>query len=302
MRTCEKCGRTMDEVNFYTYKDGEKMEICKKCITMHVDNFNDETYKWILEKVDVPYIPVEWNVLRDKAYAKNPMKMNGMSVIGKYLSKMKLRQWKDYGWKDSEKLQQDYLEKQQAKEAHELEQDRIMQIKLAAGEITESQYKTMTSTKGQFDQIAMAPPTAMTSSMGNPYQVDNFMSNDDMPDLTAELTDEDKKYLAMKWGNLYQPREWIELEKSYNEMMNSFDIQDADTTNTLLFVCKTNLKMNQALDLGDIDSFQKLSKVYNDLRKSAKFTAAQNKEKKEDFVDCVGEMVAYCEKERRSYS
>jgi hypothetical protein len=33
------------------------------------------------------------------------------------------------------------------------------------------------------------------------------------------------------------------------------------------------------------------------LRKSAKFTAAQNKEGQKDFVDSVGELVAYCEKE-----
>lgn len=104
----------------------------------------------------------------------------------------------------------------------------------------------------------------------------------------------------MKWGTLYQPKEWIELEQSYEEMMNSFDIQDADTINTLLFICKTKLKMNQALDMGDIESFQKLSKVYNDLRKTAKFTAAQNKEEKSEFVDCIGNLVTYCEKERRS--
>jgi hypothetical protein len=34
--------------------------------------------------------------------------MNGMSVIGKYLSKMKLKQWKDYTYKDTEKIKQDY--------------------------------------------------------------------------------------------------------------------------------------------------------------------------------------------------
>ena len=40
----------------------------------------------------------------DKAFAKDPMKMNGMSVFGKYLSKMKLKQWKDYSWADTERL------------------------------------------------------------------------------------------------------------------------------------------------------------------------------------------------------
>ena len=80
-------------------------------------------------------------------------------------------------------------------------------------------------------------------------------------------------------------------------MTESFDIQDADTINTLILICKTNLKMNQSLDIGDVDGFQKLSKVSESLRKSAKFTAAQNKEDKNDFVDSVGELVAMCEKD-----
>ena len=80
-------------------------------------------------------------------------------------------------------------------------------------------------------------------------------------------------------------------------MTESFDIQDADTINTLILICKTNLKMNQALDTGDLDGYQKLSRVSDSLRKSAKFTAAQNKEDKNDFVDSVGELVIMCEKE-----
>lgn len=36
--------------------------------------------------------------------------------------------------------------------------------------------------------------------------------------------------------------------------------------------------------------------MYDSLRKSAKFTAAQNKETKADFVESVGQIVAYCEK------
>ena len=80
-------------------------------------------------------------------------------------------------------------------------------------------------------------------------------------------------------------------------MMNSFDIQDADTRSTLILICKNNLKMNQAIDCGDVEGFQKLSKVSESLRKSAKFTAAQNKEQKNDYVDSVGELVAMCERD-----
>ena len=115
--------------------------------------------------------------------------------------------------------------------------------------------------------------------------------------MAKELTDDDRKALAIKWGRLYKPTEWIELESMYTEMMNSFDIQDADTINTLILLCKTNLKMNQAIDIGDLDGFQKLSKVSESLRKTAKFTAAQNKEQKNDYVDSVGELVAMCERE-----
>jgi hypothetical protein len=70
--------------------------------------------------------------------------------------------------------------------------------------------------------------------------------------------------------------------------MESFDIQDADSKNTLIFICKTYLKMNQAIDCGDVEGYQKLSRVYNDLRKTMKVTAAQNKEEKTEFIDSVG--------------
>ena len=93
---CDKCGRELEEVQFYTYRDGRKTELCKKCLTMHIDNYEPETFLWLLEKMDVPYIEEEWNVIREKAYAKDPSKMNGMSVFGKYLSRMKLKQFKDF--------------------------------------------------------------------------------------------------------------------------------------------------------------------------------------------------------------
>ena len=101
----------------------------------------------------------------------------------------------------------------------------------------------------------------------------------------------------MNWGRLYEPREWVELERIYTEMVNSFDIQDADTINTLILICKVTLKANQALDSGDYDGFGKLSRTLEQMRKSAKFTAAQKKEEKADAVDCVGELVSLCERQ-----
>ena len=293
--TCTKCGKSMDEGQFYTYKDGQKTEMCKKCLTMHIDNFEPDTFLWLLEKMDVPYIPEEWNVLRDRAYAKDPHKMNGMSVFGKYLSKMKLKQWKAYGWADGERLrEQNAVRAEQVREEQAAYEAEIKQ-QYDEGKISEAQYKTLMSTETQHAEEPMYGPAPNMDN--NPYNENNFMSEDELIDPASELTTEDKMYLAMKWGRLYKPNEWVELERKYTEMMNSFDIQDSDTTGTLILICKTYLKMNQAIDCGDVSGYNTLSRVYDTLRKSAKFTAAQNKEAKNDYVDSVGELVAICERE-----
>ena len=297
---CEKCNKWMGESEFFTYKDGSKTEMCKKCLTMHINNFEEDTFIWLLKKMDVPYIPQEWNTLRDRIYEKDPSKLTSQSVFGRYLSKMKLKQWKKYGWEDTEELQRQY-EEQAEKHAEETRQrEAEAKEKFEAGEISEAEYKTMLTAKTKYTDMENMP-NPIGQFGGNPAAVnfsdDIYMQEEDMIDTAADLTQDDKLYLAMKWGRLYKPQEWVEMEKTYNDMTESFDIQDADTVNTLILICKTNLKMNQALDTGDLDGYQKLSRVSDSLRKSAKFTAAQNKENKNDFVDSVGELVVMCEKE-----
>lgn len=299
-KICQKCGKMMDEnAKFYTYKNGEKTELCKSCLTMHIDNFDPQTYLWLLEKMDVPYIPEEWNTLRDRAFAKNP-NLNGMSVFGKYLSKMKLKQWKDYGWKDTERLNSlrtlRTVEQEEEKKAYE----ESLKQQFENGEINESEYKTLVSTTTLNDEYINRPmdtPKTDFEQQDKYFAENSELVGEQVQKAMSQLTEEDKLAMAMKWGSLYTPAEWIDLEKDYQNMMNSFDIQDADTINTLILICKTNLKINQALDANDIEGFQKLSRVSESLRKSAKFTAAQNKEQKNDYVDSVGELVSMCERD-----
>lgn len=279
---CPKCERTLSSDNFYTRKNGEKTQLCKKCLTMHVDAFDEETFLWILEEIDVPYVEPEWNVLRDRAFALNPDKIDNTAIFGKYLSKMRLSQWKKRCWADTEKIKAELAEQREAAEARSKED--------AEAPLTSeysSKYKTLTPTKVQ--NALYEPPAPQTQQ---PY----FFDSAEMPDFTEELTEDDKIQLALKWGRFYKPYEWVILEKNYVEMATAFSVTDPDTINTLKLICKTDLKMNQALDSGDIESYQKLSRVSSDLRKSGKFTAAQNKEKKEDFVDSIGKFVYYCEK------
>ena len=295
---CEKCNKEMEDTQFYTYKDGRKTELCKKCLTMHINAFDETTFLWVLEKMDLPYVPAEWNVLRDKDYQKKgELKFDSSAVFGKYLSKMKLKQWKEYGWEDGPKLIAMAEEQMAERAAVNAEKDAFYREKFENGEISEAEYKTLTSTPSQREAAMTGPSVNPYLGPNNPFNENNFFREEDLPNPAEGLTGEDKIYLAMKWGRLYKPDEWLELEKMYEQMMASFDIQDADSINTLLLICKTNLKMNQAIDNGDIEGFQKLSKVSEGLRKSAKFTAAQNKEGKSDYVDSIGELVRICEKE-----
>ena len=307
--TCSRCKKTMSELKFYKHRDGSKDEMCKDCLCAHVNNFEPNTFTWILERLDYPYIPAEWNILRDRKFQEDPRGgTGGSAVMGKYLAKMKLKQFtnkatgQQYGWADSEMLiQERYAEPELTEEEKAAQEAQKEELKRAfeEGTISEAEYKTLASTEEQKENIDLMPdfnlPGAVVVDGG--FQDDIYMSEDELPDPAKDLTDEDKIYLAMKWGRLYKPNEWVALEQKYTEMMDSFDIQDADTRNTLILMCKTDLKMNQAIDCGDVDGYQKLARVSDGLRKSGKFTAAQNKDKDNEQISCVGQIVAFCERE-----
>lgn len=287
---CEKCKRTMSADQFYAsnnldkYPNEGKLKQCKKCLTMHVDNWNPETYLWILQECDVPYIPEEWHKLMS-SYARDKSKVTGMTILGRYLSKMKLNQWKKYRWEDNEFLQEqadaktrETMERQGYKQS---EIDTVLQegrFVIPEGELTEPVY-------------AESEPEGV--------QEDYFAQQCAAPEVNIDLglTDEDLTYLCLKWGKTYRPEEWVKLEQLYEEMMASYDIQTAGHIDTLKLVCKTSLKANQLLDIGDVDGAQKMVKMYDGLMKSGKFTAQQNKAESGEYVDSVAELVAICETE-----
>lgn len=287
---CETCNKTMNEDQFYgsnnlvKYPEG-KLHKCKKCITMHVDNWDPDTYLWILQEVDVPYVPDEWNKLL-ASYGKDRSKVTGMTILGRYLSKMKLKQYKDYRWEHTEHLQEvanKKIEETMKRQGY----DRV-QIDEAINKATFS-----------VPQGELAIPEFAPAGISGPEypQEDYFAQQYEETVFDDDLTEEDRKYLLLKWGKTYKPEEWIKLEQLYEEMMGSYDIQTAGHIDTLKLVCKTSLKANQLLDIGDVDGAQKMIKMYDGLMKSGKFTAAQNKAESGEYVDSISELVAICEKD-----
>lgn len=273
---CEKCGKVLKAIEFYgsnnteKYPDG-KLKQCKACLTMHVDNWDPTTYHWILEEVDVPYIQEEWNKILQKELSEGK-KITTMTIIGKYLAKMKLKQFKDYRWKDTNLLRE--MAEAKAAEAMRLQgyaQAEIDQA-LATGIVQAPERPTM------FAETDLPPEP----------EIDEFEN---------DLTEEDRTYLRLKWGKSYRAEEWVTLEQLYEEMLQSYDIQAAGDLNTLKLACKCSLKANQLLDIGDVDGAQKATKMYDSLMKSGKWTAAQNKTDENELIDSVGELVALCERD-----
>lgn len=263
---CSRCGKMLTQVSFYQYKDGSKCQMCKACLTAHIDNFDPSTFEWILEKMDVPYVPIEWNTLRDRAFAKDPNKMNGMSVIGKYLAKMKLKQYGNMGYADSAeilaKMGAAEAEKAQKLEQEKKEYEAELKVKLSEGKISQAEYKTLVSTETQHNEyippkgdlitgISAAGPTSYQQALRlakNPYQEQNFLPQSVVYP-GVELSDDDKLYLAVKWGRLYTPYQLVALQQLFNEFMDSFpDIGGAARIDTLKKICKTSLKMDQAIN------------------------------------------------------
>ena len=283
---CKKCNRTMSDDQFYgsnnleKYPEG-KLDTCKKCITMHVDNWNPDTYIWILQECNVPYVPDEWMKLLE-TYGRDKSKVTGMTILGRYLSKMKLKQYKDYRFKDTAFLQEladAKMEQAMKRQGYE------------AAEITMAIEKNkIVVPEGGFVEPVYAEPVD---------EVDDYFARQSggEDDFIDELTDEDKTYLRLKWGKAYRPEEWVKLEQLYEEMMSSYDVQGAGHIDTLKLICKTSLKANQLIDMGDVEGFQKMSKVYDSLMKSGKFTAAQNKAEDGEEINAIGELVAMCERE-----
>lgn len=285
---CEKCKSTYVEDSFYKSnlekyaKNNGYMNICKKCITMNVDNWDADTYLPILQEADVPYIPRVWNKLL-KTYCQDPAKVNGMTVIGRYLGAMRMAQYKKYRWNDTEYLmkvednEKEVSMRQQGKTESEiqktLEEDRAP---LEKPEIFKEAER----------KVAAESATTFSSSLAS-----NTQSAEELG-----LNEDDINYLSIKWGSSYSPDEWVKLEQLWVEMNESYDIQTAGERDSLKMICKTSLKAHQLIDLGDVDGFQKLTRVYETLMKQNKFTSSQLRDESKG-IDCLGKFVALCEQE-----
>jgi hypothetical protein len=80
-----------------------------------------------------------------------------------------------------------------------------MKIAYENGEISEAQYQTYAEIHAP--EPVAAPSQSSAGDANSPYPVNSPFEEVPLADIGADLTDEDKVYLAMKWGQLYRPAE-----------------------------------------------------------------------------------------------
>ena len=313
---CSKCGRERRENEFFKLKTGERFDICKSCLTMNIDNRKPETFLWILEKFDVPYVERIWVEMTNETYLRDPAKFGPASVIGKYIRSMNMHQYKDYGFADSDKINNEHKrEREIAQQALSQKNLEMLKWQLEQGLITQGEYDLRTdsvdniTTLQTFNDLIIPDDAANDSEdpqepIAAHEQPTDSSSLGFIPDfqeersraIESELTDEDIKYLTLKWGTFYQISEMVKMEELFQKYASEYEM-NVDREEVLEKLCKVSLKMDNALDMDDFAGYQRLSQTFDQMRKSAKFTEAQNKEEQTRDLDSIGELVNFIERE-----
>lgn len=300
-RTCQKCNRFLNIDQFYRSRNLEAyppegyLPVCKKCFTMHLNNWEPSSITPLLEIMDVPYIPEEWEALLQR-YGQDPKKTSQTAIFGRYLSKMKLKQFSDYRFADSERILEE-REKQKQIAAARDESYRLRYAAIQDGNVLDKVNADI-SLLSDDEILELFPQVEYQQQLQQGFLgAQQFQQVPQEPSVEDQIPIEDRMKLSIKWGKTYTVNEWLTMERMYRDMLESYEIKTASHLDYLKMICKTSLKMNQSIDVNDFEGYNKLAKVYDSLMKSAKFTAAQNKTESENEFQAVSELILMAEEE-----
>lgn len=260
---CLTCKKTLDEKQFFRTSRLDKhpsgfLPDCKTCLTMMVDDTDPSTFLPILKEIDVAYIPGEWRGLLVKKDAKSG------SILGKYVSKMRLNQFKKYHWCDSKQKAEE--EAKSIMDALRQETDSESEAEAKMEEMMD--FKDIRETLPQMQSMNTQPN--MSALYGLTEQTSKY-------NLTQKEIDE----LKSSWGDDYTEDQYLQLEQMFTDMKEAYVIQDPVAISNAKMICKMTIKMNKFLDIDDIESVSKISRQLDLFIKSANLAPVQQKDRQQ---------------------
>lgn len=361
---CERCGKKkMAYKDFFKRKDGKRDPICKECLTKDIDEKDPSTFKWILRRFDVPYIPDEWIKTYNREVERKGVVPKGV-VLGKYLRIMKISQYKNKTFEESEDYTAYLLKEKEAlqeKISNRQKREADLRAQLEAGTISQEEFNKLTGKTASLEEqyhtveeekqrlnfleeltrkqelldkeleknnIEPVPGRPEIPEGPIPYEGQVFLEEkkeeevqphetfaderDQNPlssisfkktkqekenEILNSLSEEEQTEMQLKWGTSYTPSQWLQMEEMYIEYENEYEL-NVDRKAVVKQICQVYVKMNEALALGDMSGYRSLASTYDSLRKSSKFTDAQNDEENQRYLDCIGELAKFCEQEK----
>jgi len=258
---CPDCRKSLDERMFFKTSRLDKfpnglLPKCKNCTTLRVDDTEPGSFLGILKEIDVPYIPSEWRSLLQKKDAR------AGSILGKYVSKMKLNQFKKYKWEDTKNLVKD--EEETLLSA--LRNENVSQTD------AEQQLADLTNLKAVAPQIPMGAMVTGGQNIAALYGLTPETSK-------YGLSQEEINDLRKTWGPDYLEEEYYQMEQLFIDMKQSYVINDPIAVNNAKMICKMTAKMNKFLDIDDVESASKISRQLDLFIKTSNLAPQQQKDR-----------------------
>ena len=276
---CLNCKKTLDVKNFFkTYRTDKFangiLPYCKTCVTMGVEDTDESTFLPILKEIDMPYSPTAWRELVVKKTPHSP------SILGKYISKMHLNQYKHKRWKDTKELveneSQNILSALRQQTETETEAEQKMEEIMSLSDLSTQPMNSMVSGDSRVPPSALYGLTPQTSKY--------------------DLTQEEINDLKIHWGADYSEDEYLQLEQLFTDMRQSYIIQDPIAISNARMICKMTIKMNKFLDIDDVESASKLSRQLDLYIKSANLAPVQQKDRQQSTFS-ISQLAFLIEKE-----
>lgn len=287
-RTCVKCKKTQKETNFYKSKTASEkcpdlfLPVCKDCLENIFKSSEPQSFMSILKLMDVPWIPSEYRTV----YNKNikPACPNKISLLGKYLMKMKLKQYREYGFMESQAAQEKYESEDNYDSIENYNYNLPIEDPISVNSLS-------TSSSFYIDTVISEPSggdildrEAAAAKVGNSEQVDN-----------NGLTIEEVRYLTFKWGRSYHIDQMLTMERTYQEMCEDFDIRTSGQKNYLRKYCQASLRYDECLSNQDFNAAKQASAMFTSINKEAGFQPIQNKGASDNYLNAVSYLVKLAE-------